>query len=69
MIEEYQQLLDIILEEVNLKEVTINLPVEANKQKVALIYNGTYFYWLLGKETHPVKNEDNVLKVLEEYFK
>lgn len=65
----YKQLLDIVLDEVNVKMIDISMGIEKYTGKeIILRYNGTYFYWMHGDERKPVKNEYNILKILENFF-
>lgn len=66
--EYYSQLLDIILDELNVKQVRLVNGVDENGKVVALVYDGSW-YWLHGEEKKEVKNRDIIKKACTETFK
>ena len=55
-IEKYKQLLDILLDEVNVKEIKLDL-ADSEKGRITLVYNKARreFYYEVNQEEYPVK--------------
>lgn len=66
-IKRYSDLLDIILDEVNVKQFRLTNGTDENGEEVAVVYDGNW-YLLHGEEKIEFKNRQNILKACQKYF-
>ena len=68
-LEQYKQMIDLILDEANIKGMVIELPLNTEKGKLSLYYEGEtreFGYLLDGKEIEETPTEDVLLVLLKD---